>query len=276
MYDSWCGLDASSSAGGGASSETAWISPPDNDALVRARLLPPLTMDPDHGLEGNQELTLEEDRLDFFWDVGPGYDVWHHEVESVWPREKRKNYIVFGCHSGAYACGGHADRWAGIFVAFLLALTTGRQLLIDMPDPVGLENFLTPRRDLVSGERNVDWVVTDKLRRKLNLPGRRAELLWSYDDFRDEHFRNFLADQSEVGSFWFFGVVAIRGVEIEVSGNGIIMLWGCDSRVRVNLGRFLYSAFWFYCIAFPLSSPIISFHHNPTFSQKITIPLTTR
>jgi hypothetical protein len=61
------------------------------------------------------------------------------------------------CHPGAHACGGHADRWYGIFVAFWLAVLTKRRLLLDIPAPVGLDTFLVPNE--------IDWRVTDELRK---------------------------------------------------------------------------------------------------------------
>ncbi|CAD7961825.1 unnamed protein product [Amoebophrya sp. A25] len=126
-----------------------------------------------------------------------------HSEKAIDPPEggtlfKKKKYIVFGCHHGAYACGGHGDRWNGIFVAFLLAVVTGRDFLIDMPDPIALDNFLVPARDPFTGERNVDWVVDDELRVQLGLPGKRAFLLWDYNEFREKYFRQFLHSADEV------------------------------------------------------------------------------
>lgn len=67
------------------------------------------------------------------------------------------NFSSPSCHPGAHACGGHADRWYGIFVVFWLAVLTNRRLLLDIPAPVDLDTFLVPNE--------IDWRVTDELRK---------------------------------------------------------------------------------------------------------------
>eukprot|EP00392_Amoebophrya_sp_AT5.2_P000445 g446.t1 len=124
-------------------------------------------------------------------EVGEGAEKQNH----LRPGEKK--FVVFGCHAGAFACGGHGDRWNGIFVTFLLALVLGREFLIDMPDPIGLDNFLVPGRDPFSGKRNVDWVVTEEIRRQLRLSEKRGYLLWDYKEFKQSYFRDFLRSDEE-------------------------------------------------------------------------------
>ncbi|CAD7949225.1 unnamed protein product [Amoebophrya sp. A120] len=209
MFDAWCGV---------ADGETkaAWVSSASNTALHDSQILPPIVVGKNSGLRSdlNKKYLVEEPKDHLTWDLEAGKFLFKRELEEAWGRlrdeegkknrkndpslTKRKKYVVFGCHAGAYACGGHGDRWNGIFVSFLLAIVLGREFLIDMPDPIALSNFLVPARDPFTGEKNVDWVVTDEKRERLRLLRKKAYLLWDYDEFKQKYFREFLESDEEV------------------------------------------------------------------------------
>jgi len=51
--------------------------------------------------------------------------------------------LIWTCQS-YQQCGGHGDRWNGLFTAFLLAVLTDRVFLIDSESPLPLEHFWVP------------------------------------------------------------------------------------------------------------------------------------
>merc|ERR1719486_506490 len=65
------------------------------------------------------------------------------EAVAAFNANQSARALILACFPSS-PCGGHADRWKGILVTFLLALLTDRAFFVYSPDPVPLEFFLQP------------------------------------------------------------------------------------------------------------------------------------
>ncbi|KAF4657656.1 hypothetical protein FOZ61_006137 [Perkinsus olseni] len=68
------------------------------------------------------------------------------------PTARSSRFLVFSCNPWSL-CGGHGDRINGISTAFVLALLTGRALLLDVDSPIPLGLLLQPLPD------SIDWRI---------------------------------------------------------------------------------------------------------------------